>query len=372
MSDKTKTASDKASYNITPLEPEILDENGQPIGFSAEERTEIAKIAQDIDITDPARVLAFGTSAQKRVSDFSQRALDGVRGRDLDTMGDDISKLVVTLKGFDAGEEGKGGLLGFFRKSRSKIESLKVRYAEVEKSVSDISEALDKHQRTLLKDISLLDQMYEENKKYFRELTRYAAAGEERLVQAREEELPALQTEAEESGLAEDAQAAHDFAQMIDRFEKRVHDLELTRAVALQTAPQIRLIQAADQVMAEKIQSTVANTIPLWKNQMVIALGVEHTAQAAKAQHEVTEMTNQLLRENAERLHAASVATAEEAERGVVDIETLQHTNEELIATLDDIAATQAEGREKRRAAESQLVQIEDELKQKMLEVAGK
>lgn len=335
-----------------------------------EERQKVEAFVDKIDITDTAGVLAYGVGSQRKVSDFSERALAGVEGRDLGEIGDDIGTLIVTLKGFDPEKEEKSGPFGLFRKTRNNLERLRTRYAEVEKSVSAISEVLEGHQHTLLKDISMLDQLYALNESYFKELTMYIVAGRKKLEQVRSGELAELQEKAAASGLAEDAQAARDLAQKCDRFEKRIYDLELTRQIALQTAPQIRLVQSSDAVMAEKIQSTLVNTIPLWKNQMVIAIGMEHAGQAAKAEREVNDMTNELLKKNADKLHQVSVETAKENERGIVDIETLQHTNEQLILAMDDIMTIQKEGKEKRKEAEQQLDGIEQQLHDKLLEMS--
>ena len=321
-------------------------------------------------MSDTAGVLAYGVGSQRKVSEFSERALSGVRGRDLGEVGDDVTSLIVTLKNFSPDQGEAKGIRSLFRKAKGSLDALKARYSEVEKNVRAIAEVLEGHQRTLIKDIALLDQLYALNEAYFKELTMYVVAGKEKLEQVRTGELAALQAKARESGLAEDAQAARDLAQKCDRFEKRIFDLELTRQVALQTAPQIRLVQSSDAVMAEKIQSTVVNTIPLWKNQMVIALGIEHATQAARAQREVADMTNQLLKRNADQLKVATVESAREAERGVVDIETLRHTNEQLISTLDEVARVQSEGRERRRQAEAELTKIEGELKAKLLEAS--
>ena len=338
--------------------------------LTPQERAQVSAFVEKIDVSDTAGVLAYGVGSQRRVSEFSERALSGVRGRDLGEVGDDITSLIVTLKNFSPDQQEAKGIRGLFRKAKGSLDALKARYGEVEKSVRTIAEVLEGHQRTLIKDIALLDQLYALNETYFKELTMYVVAGKEKLEQVRTGELAALQAKARESGLAEDAQAARDLAQKCDRFEKRVFDLELTRQVALQTAPQIRLVQSSDAVMAEKIQSTVVNTIPLWKNQMVIALGIEHATQAARAQREVADMTNQLLKKNADQLKVATVESAREAERGVVDIETLRHTNEQLISTLDEVARVQSEGRERRRQAEAELTKIEGELKAKLLEAS--
>ena len=346
------TASDPVTASLTPQELE-----------------KVSAFVQKIDITDTAGVLAYGVGSQRKVSEFSERALAGVRGHDLGEVGDQINSLVVTLKNFDPDQK-EGGLLGLVHKAKNSLEALKARYSDVEKNVRSISDALEGHQVTLLKDISMLDQLYALNESYFKELTMYVAAGKQKLEGVRTGELAELQAKAARTGLAEDAQAARDLSQKCDRFEKRIYDLELTRQVALQTAPQIRMVQASDAVMAEKIQSTVVNTIPLWKNQMVIALGIEHANQAARAQREVSQMTNDLLRKNADQLKVATVEAAKEAERGVVDLETLRHTNEQLISTLDEVARVQAEGREKRQLAEEELTKIEGELKTKLLEAS--
>lgn len=346
--------------------PDAGEEDDITSSLTPQEREKVSAFVEKIDITNTAGVLAFGVGSQRKVSEFSERALAGVRGRDLGEVGEDINKLVVTLRNFDPDQK-EGGILGLFNRAKNNLESLKTRYTEVEKNVRSISDVLEGHQRTLLKDISMLDQLYALNEAYFKELTMYVAAGREKLSLVRAGELAQLQAKAQASGLAEDAQLARDLAQKCDRFEKRIFDLELTRQVALQTAPQIRMVQASDAVMAEKIQSTVVNTIPLWKNQMVLALGVEHANQAARAQREVSEMTNELLRKNADRLKVATVESAKEAERGVVDLDTLRHTNEQLISTLDEVSRIQAEGRERRRLAEAELGKIERELKAKLL-----
>ena len=338
--------------------------------LTPEERAKAEAFVEKIDITTAAGVLAYGVGSQRKVSEFSERALDGVRNSDLGEIGNDISSLIVTLKDFDPEGKEKSGPLSIFHKAKNSLVALRTRYTEVEKNVHEISDTLEGHQRTLLKDIAMLDQLYALNESYFKELTMYVIAGKERLEQVRSGELAQLQAKAAQTGLAEDAQAARDLAQKCDRFEKRIYDLELTRQVALQTAPQIRLVQNSDAVMAEKIQSTVVNTIPLWKNQMVIALGIEHASQAARAQREVADMTNELLKKNADKLKVATVDAAREAERGVVDIETLKHTNEQLISTLDEVKRIQTEGREKRRQAETELAQIEGELKSKLLEAS--
>ena len=348
--------------------PAPADDAAQSL--SPAEREKVEAFVEKIDITDTAGVLSYGVGSQRKVSEFSERALDDVRNNDLGEIGNDISSLIVTLKDFDPDKQEKSGPLAIFHKAKNNLEALRTRYTAVEKNVREISDTLEGHQRTLLKDIATLDQLYALNEAYFKELTMYVVAGKEKLEQVRGGELAQLQAKAAKTGLAEDAQAARDLAQKCDRFEKRIYDLELTRQVALQTAPQIRMVQNSDAVMAEKIQSTVVNTIPLWKNQMVIALGIEHATQAARAQREVADMTNELLKKNADKLKVATVDAAREAERGVVDIETLKHTNEQLISTLDEVKRVQAEGREKRRQAEDELTQIEEELKAKLLEAS--
>lgn len=348
--------------------PAPADDGAQSL--SPADRKKVEAFVEKIDITDTAGVLSYGVGSQRKVSEFSERALTGVRNNDLGEIGNDISSLIVTLKDFDPDKQEKSGPLAIFHKAKNNLEALRTRYTAVEKNVREISDTLEGHQRTLLKDIATLDQLYALNEAYFKELTMYVVAGKEKLEQVRGGELAQLQAKAAQSGLSEDAQAARDLAQKCDRFEKRIYDLELTRQVALQTAPQIRMVQNSDAVMAEKIQSTVVNTIPLWKNQMVIALGIEHATQAAHAQREVADMTNELLKKNADKLKVATVDAAREAERGVVDIETLKHTNEQLISTLDEVKRVQAEGREKRRQAEGELAQIEGELKAKLLEAS--
>lgn len=348
--------------------PAPADDGAQSL--SPADRKKVEAFVEKIDITDTAGVLSYGVGSQRKVSEFSERALTGVRNNDLGEIGNDISSLIVTLKDFDPDKQEKSGPLAIFHKAKNNLEALRTRYTAVEKNVREISDTLEGHQRTLLKDIATLDQLYALNEAYFKELTMYVVAGKEKLEQVRSGELAQLQAKAAQTGLSEDAQAARDLAQKCDRFEKRIYDLELTRQVALQTAPQIRMVQNSDAVMAEKIQSTVVNTIPLWKNQMVIALGIEHATQAARAQREVADMTNELLKKNADKLKVATVDAAREAERGVVDIETLKHTNEQLISTLDEVKRVQAEGREKRRQAEGELAQIEGELKAKLLEAS--
>ena len=350
----------------TPAAPAQIDDSI----LSESEKKQVEEFVDKIDLAQSGAIMQYGVGTQKKMADFSDKTLDSVRTKDLGEMGQEITGLIAQLKGFDPTAEQPKGLMGFFRKQSNKIQELNARYTSIEKNVDNISTELQKHQVQLLKDIDMLDRMYELNSTYFKELTMYVLAGKKKLDQVRSVDLPAAQAKAAETGLAEDAQAARDLQQQCDRFEKRLYDLELTRQVAIQTAPQIRLVQNSNAVMAEKIQSTVVNTIPLWKNQMVIALGVEHATQAAEAQRAVSDMTNDLLKKNADQLKVATVTAAKESERGIVDIETLQHTNEQLISTLDEVMAIQQEGHEKRIAAEAQLAEIEGQLKQKLLEAS--
>lgn len=338
--------------------------------LTEEERKMVDAFAQQIDLTNSAMVLQYGAGTQKKMADFSEDALDNVRSKDLGEVGGLLSDVVTELKGFDENEE-KGGIFGIFKKASNKIESMKAKYAKAEANVNEIVKVLEKHQVQLLKDTALLDKMYELNLTYFKELSMYILAGKKKLEEVRETQLKELLDKANASGLPEDAQAAKDLDAMCNRFEKKIHDLELTRMISIQTAPQIRLVQNNDTQMVEKIQSTIVNTIPLWKSQMVLALGVEHSAQAAAAQREVTDMTNELLRKNAEKLKMATVETARESERGIVDMETLKATNESLISTLDEVMQIQQEGRQKRAEAEQGLRDMEQELKAKLLEIRG-
>ena len=335
-----------------------------------EERKMVDAFAQQIDLTNSAMVLQYGAGTQKKMADFSEDALDNVRSKDLGEVGGLLSDVVTELKGFDEDEE-KGGIFGSFKKASNKIESMKAKYAKAEANVNEIVKVLEKHQVQLMKDTALLDKMYELNLTYFKELSMYILAGKKKLAEVRETRLKELLSKANASGLPEDAQAAKDLDNQCNRFEKKIHDLELTRMISIQTAPQIRLVQNNDTQMVEKIQSTIVNTIPLWKSQMVLALGVEHSAQAAAAQREVTDMTNELLRKNAEKLKMATVETAKESERGIVDMETLKATNESLISTLDEVMQIQQEGRQKRAEAEQGLREMEQELKAKLLEIRG-
>lgn len=346
-------------------EPEPMDDSV----LSAEERAMVDSFSQQIDLNNTNAILKYGAGVQKKMADFSETALENVKSKDLGEVGDMLSNVVTELKSFDAEEESKGFFGGLFKKTSNKMVSMKAKYAKAEDNVMQICKSLEAHQVVLLKDIATLDKMYELNLTYFKELTMYILAGKKKLEQVRNEELPVLIQKAEASGLAEDAQAAKDLEGLCQRFEKKLHDLDLTRMISIQTAPQIRLVQNSDTMMVEKIQSTVVNTIPLWKSQMVLALGVEHSNQAAKAQQQVTDMTNELLKKNAETLKMASIETAKASERGIVDIETLKQTNESLISTLDEIMKIQTEGREKRLAAEGELRQMEDDLKKKLLEI---
>ncbi len=337
--------------------------------LTPEEQQMVADFAAKIDVENTAQILQYGAGTQKKMADFSDAALANVRTQDLGEVGDLISSVVGELKGFSDEEE--KGILGFFRKQSSKLENMKNRYAKAETNVEKIGEALQQHQVRLLKDSAVLDQMYEQNLAYFKELSMYILAGKQKLSEVRGGKLAQLEATAQRTGLAEDAQAARDLADKCNRFEKKIHDLELTRAISIQTAPQIRMIQNNDHVMVEKIQTTLVNTIPLWKNQMVLTLGIAHSTEAAQAQRQVTDITNALLKQNAEKLHTASVETAREAERGIVDIETLKKTNADLIQTLDDVMKIQAEGRAKRLAAETEMAKMESDLKNKLLQIRG-
>lgn len=348
-----------------PEQPKVAE----PV-LTAEEQKMVSDFAQKIDIENTAQILQYGAGVQKKMADFSDVALANVRTQDLGEVGQLLTGVVGELKNFDAEEE--KGLFGFFKKQANKLELMKTRYAKAETNVNTISSTLQQHQVRLLKDSAVLDQMYEQNLAYFKELTMYILAGRQKLEEVRSGKLAQLQQLAQESGLAEDAQAARDLANKCDRFEKKLYDLELTRAISIQTAPQIRMIQNNDNVMVEKIQTTLVNTIPLWKNQMVLALGIAHSTEAAQAQHQVSEVTNALLKHNAEKLHMASVETAKEAERGIVDIETLKKTNAELIQTLDDVMKIQAEGRIQRQNAEIEMAKMESQLKNKLLEIRNR
>lgn len=337
--------------------------------FNEEEQKMIDDFVDRIDITNNNAIVQYGVSAQKKLADFSEKALNNVRTKDLGEVGNMLSNVVVELRQFNPNEEGKGGFFSFLNKGKNKIESLKVRYDKASVNVDKIADMLEDHQVVLMKDTTMLEQMYELNETYFKELSMYIVAGKKKLQKIYEEDLAQLRAKAQETKRPEDIQAAKDLSAYCDRFDKKLYDLQLSRMVSIQTAPQLRLLQNNNTMMVEKIQSTLMNTIPLWKNQMVIALGLDHATQAAKAQREVSQATNQLLQQNADALHDATVETAKESERGIVDIETLQHTNERLIQTFDEVMQIQREGREKRAKAELELRQIEEELKQKILDM---
>ena len=335
--------------------------------LTPEEQKMVNDFAAKIDIENTNQILQYGAGTQKKMADFSDTALENVKTQDLGEIGELISNVVGELKDFDVQEEEK--FFGFFRKQTSKIENLKNKYDKAQANVEKITDSLQQHQVRLMKDSAMLDKMYEQNLNYFKELTMYILAGKKKLEETRNGKLAEMKNKAALSGLPEDAQAARDLDEKCSRFEKKLHDLELTRTIAMQTAPQIRLIQNNDTVMVEKIQTTIVNTIPLWKSQMVLALGIAHSAEAAQAQRQVTDITNELLRKNAETLHMATVETAKESERGIVDLETLQKTNADLIQTLDDVMRIQMEGRQKRQAAEMEMHRMEEELKRKLLEI---
>ena len=337
--------------------------------LSEEELKTVENYMAQIDLNDTQLVLSYGAAAQKSVADFSEGALNNVRTKDMGEIGGMLTNVVTELKGFTTEEE-KGGFFGLFKKSANQLSNLKAKYDKAEVNVNKIAKAMEGHQMVLLKDVAMLDKMYEENLSYFKQLSLYIIAGKKKLSEAKTEELPRLLAKAEASGLQEDSQAAKDYAAMIERFEKKIYDLELTRNISMQMAPQIRLIQSNDTVMAEKIQSTLVNTIPLWKSQMVIAIGLNHSQEAARAQREVTDMTNELLMKNAEALKTATIDSAKESERGIVDIETLTATNQKLIETFDEVMKIQSEGREKRADAERELSRIETEMKDKILQIS--
>lgn len=344
----------------TPQIPEAV--------LTPQEQKMVDDFASQIDITNTQLVMQYGAGSQKKIADFSESALNNVRTKDMGEIGQMLASVVSELKDFD--EEEEKGFLGLFKKGGSKLENMKLKYNKAEANINKICQVMEEHQITLLKDAAMLDKMYELNLNYFKELSMYILAGKKKLASARSTELPALLKKAEQSGLPEDTQAANDYAAMCERFEKKIYDLELTRTISMQMAPQIRLIQSNDTAMSEKIQSTLVNTIPLWKSQMVIAIGLNHSSEAARAQKEVTDMTNALLKKNAETLKTATIETARESERGIVDIETLTATNQTLISTLDEVLKIQEDGRAKRRNAEAELVRIEDEMRQKLLAVS--
>ncbi len=351
-----------------PAVPEATQKVPEVVLTPAEQKM-VDDFAAQIDITNTQMVLQYGAGSQKKIADFSEGALNNVRTKDMGEIGQMLAGVVSELKEFNNEEEEKG-FLGFFKKGSNKLDNLKIKYDKAEGNINKICRVMEEHQVTLLKDAAMLDKMYELNLNYFKELSMYILAGKKKLEQARTVELPALLAKAERSGLPEDTQAANDYASMCERFEKKIYDLELTRTISMQMAPQIRLIQSNDTAMSEKIQSTLVNTIPLWKSQMVIAIGLSHSTEAAKAQREVTDMTNALLKKNAETLKIATIETAKETQRGIVDIETLTATNQTLISTLDEVMKIQEDGRAKRRSAEAELGRIENEMRQKLLSVS--
>lgn len=355
-----------------PAAPQVNMQSKAPSDLAEEasltdaEKKQVDEFAKQIDINNSTVVMQYGAGAQAKVASFSDKALDNVKGKDLGEVGKLIGDVVVELKGFDIDKEEKG-LFGFFKKQGNKALALKAKYEQVENSVQTIADSLENHQVTLMKDVATLDQLYDLNLTYYKELTMYILAGKKKLKEVEEVEIPQLAAKAKETGSQEDAQKVNDLTAMANRFEKKIHDLELTRTISLQMGPQIRLVQNNDVMMSDKIQSTLVNTIPLWKSQMVIALGLQHSTEAAKAQQAVSELTNQMLRENSEKLKSASVDIAKESERGVVDLETLQKTNQDLISTLDEVMQIQTDGRQKRKEAEAELEKMENELKQKLV-----
>lgn len=352
----------KEAPEMDPVQKEMAQ-----MVLTPKEQQMVNDFAGKIDIENTTQILQYGAGTQKKMADFSDEALNSVRAQDLGEVGELITNVVVELKGFDVEEE--KGLFGFFKKQSNKIETMKLRYDKAESNVEKITDSLQKHQVRLMKDSAMMDRMYQQNLNYFKELSMYILAGKKKLAEVRKGKLLELENRARMSGLPEDAQAAKDLDEKCNRFEKKIHDLELTRMISLQTAPQIRLVQNNDTMMVEKIQTTIVNTIPLWKSQMVLALGIAHSTEAAQAQRQVTDVTNELLRKNAEALHMASVETAKESERGIVDMDTLKKTNADLIATLDDVLKIQREGRQKRQAAEAEMARMENDLKNKLLEI---
>ena len=365
------------TFDIEEKAPEtVVVETAKPesapqIKLSPEEERLVEEFSSKIDISNSQAVLTYGVGSQKKIAEFSENALERVKTKDLGEIGDMLAGVVGEIRSLEIDEEDKG-FFGFFKKSGNKLANMKAKYDKVEVNVNNISKALEDHQVTLMKDVLMLDKMYELNMNYYKELSMYIMAGKKRLERANNIELPELIKKADESGLPEDTQKAKDFSQMINRFEKKIHDLELTKTVSLQMAPQIRLIQNNDSMMSDKIQSTIVNTIPLWKNQMVIAIGLKHSTDAAKAQRAVSDMTNELLKKNAESLKAATIETAKESERGIIDIETLKSTNKTLISTFDEVIKIQDEGRKKRKEAEAELRNIENEMRTKLLEISNR
>ena len=365
------------TFDIEEKAPEtVVVETAKPesapqIKLSPEEERLVEEFSSKIDISNSQAVLTYGVGSQKKIAEFSENALERVKTKDLGEIGDMLAGVVGEIRSLEIDEEDKG-FFGFFKKSGNKLANMKAKYDKVEVNVNNISKALEDHQVTLMKDVLMLDKMYELNMNYYKELSMYIMAGKKRLERANNIELPELIKKADETGLPEDTQKAKDFSQMINRFEKKIHDLELTKTVSLQMAPQIRLIQNNDSMMSDKIQSTIVNTIPLWKNQMVIAIGLKHSTDAAKAQKAVSDMTNELLKKNAETLKAATIETAKESERGIIDIETLKSTNKTLISTFDEVIKIQDEGRKKRKEAEAELRNIENEMRTKLLEISNR
>lgn len=359
---------EKKEETIVSEPAEAKEAEKLKVVLSPEEQKMVDDFASKIDLTNTQLVMQYGAGSQKKIADFSETALNNVRTKDMGEIGDLLTNVVAELKNFD--EEEEKGFFGFFKKNSNSLANMKAKYDKAETNINKISQAMEAHQITLLKDIAMLDKMYELNLNYFKELSMYILAGKQKLDHAKNVELPELLKKAEQTGLPEDTQKAKDFSEMCNRFEKKIYDLELSRTVSLQMAPQIRLIQNNDTVMSDKIQSTLVNTIPLWKSQMVIAIGVNHATEAAAAQREVSDMTNALLRKNAEQLKMATIATAKESERGIVDIETLQATNQTLISTLDEVMKIQEDGRQKRAAAEAELLKIETEMRTKLLEMS--
>lgn len=368
MSEINLTLEPFEGQDTAPQAPVTVPEPEQPPAeLSAEEQQMVDAFAQKIDLNNSNMVLQYGVGAQKKIADFSESALKHMQTKDLGEIGDMLAGVVSELRGF---EEEEKSFLGFFKRSGNKLANLRIKYDKAENNINQVCKVLENHQIQLLKDITMLDKMYEANTTYFKELSMYILAGKQKLKQTEETELPALKAKAQASGLPEDAQAANDLAALCSRFDKKLHDLELTRMVSLQMAPQIRLIQGNDTLMSEKIQSTLVNTIPLWKSQMILAVGTENAAEATRAQQAVTDMTNDLLKKNAEKLKMATVETAKATERGIIDMETLRQTNASLISTLDEVVQIQAQGREKRREAEAELAKLEGELKDKLLTFA--
>jgi len=344
--------------------------NLEESNLSEAEKQQVREFSKQIDLRDSRQVLQYGMSSQRKISEFSERALGKVRTKDTGEIGDVLVRLTGELRGF-TDEPEKKGFLGFIKKGTNQLATMKTRYASVESNINRISDSLENHRVQLLKDVTMLDEMYDINLTYFKELTMYILAGRERLRTALDTELPAMKKRAEETGLQEDAQAARDFEEMCNRFDKKLYDLDLTRTISMQMAPQIRMVQSNDSILVEKIQTSIVNTIPLWKNQMTLALGLANSQQALQAQRAVTDTTNELLKKNAEMLKRGTVETAREAERGIVDIETLRNTNQQLISTIQEVIQIQEEGRQNRRQAEVELVQIEEELKQTLLSASS-